>query len=75
MEGMMVIAPIVGVLALVFAFLLAAKVGREDEGTDKMKEIALAIREGAQAFLSAEYKILIVFAAVLFVAIGLVILV
>lgn len=71
MEGMMVIAPIVGVLALVFAFLLAAKVGREDEGTDKMKEIALAIREGAQAFLSAEYKILIVFAAVLFVAIGL----
>lgn len=71
MEGMMVIAPIVGVLALVFAFLLAAKVGKEDEGTDKMKEIALAIREGAQAFLSAEYKILIVFAAVLFVAIGL----
>ena len=71
MEGMMVIAPIVRVLALVFAFLLAAKVGKEDEGTDKMKEIALAIREGAQAFLSAEYKILIVFAAVLFVAIGL----
>lgn len=64
------VAPIMGILALLFAFVLAAKVGREEEGTDRMKEIALAIRDGANAFLTAEYKILIVFAIVLFVLIG-----
>ena len=35
-----------------------------------MKEIAAAIAEGARAFLTAEYKILIIFVAVLFVLIG-----
>lgn len=64
------IAPVMGVAALVFAFILAGRVSREDEGTEKMKEIAAAIRDGANAFLSAEYKILVVFAAVLFVLIG-----
>ena len=36
-----------------------------------MKEIAGAIKEGAQAFLFAEYKILVIFVVVLFVLIGL----
>ena len=53
-------------LALLFAFVLAGKVNAMDEGTDRMKEIAGSIREGANAFLSAEYKILVIFAAVLF---------
>ncbi len=60
-----------GVLALLFAFFLTQKVGRQDAGTDRMKEIAQAIEEGARAFLTAEYRILIVFVAVLFVLIGL----
>ena len=41
-----------------------------DEGTDRMKEIAGSIREGANAFLKAEYKILVIFAIVLFLLIG-----
>ena len=41
-----------------------------DAGTDRMKEIADAIAEGARAFLGAEYKILVIFVAVLFVLIG-----
>ncbi len=69
MENMIYSAPVLGVLALVFAFVLAAKVSKEEEGTDKMKEIALAIREGANAFLKAEYKILVIFVAVLFLII------
>ena len=40
------------------------------QGTDRMKEIAAFIHEGARAFLTAEYKILVVFVAVLFVLIG-----
>ena len=54
-----------------FAAYLAAKVSRQDAGTERMKEIAGAIADGARAFLTAEYKILIVFVVVLFVLIGL----
>ena len=42
--------PAVGVLTLLFAAYLAVKVSRADAGNDKMKEIASAISEGAQAF-------------------------
>lgn len=62
--------PILGICALLFAFYLTKKVGRQDAGTDRMKEIAAFIHEGARAFLTAEYKILIVFVAVLFILIG-----
>ena len=70
MEKMMFLVPVAAVLALLFAAYLAAKVGRQDAGTERMKEIAAAIAEGARAFLTAEYKILIIFVAVLFVLIG-----
>ena len=70
MESMIYLAPVMGVIALVFAFILASKVGKQEEGTDRMKEIAASIHEGAQAFLFAEYKILIVFVIILFVCIA-----
>lgn len=70
MESMVYIAPIMAIIALVFAFALAAKVSKMDEGTDRMKEITLSIREGANAFLTAEYKILIIFAIILFILIA-----
>lgn len=66
----MYLVPIAAVLALLFATYLAAKVNRQDEGTERMKEIAGAIAEGARAFLTAEYKILVIFVLVLFVLIG-----
>lgn len=70
MERLIYFAPILGICALLFAFYLTKKVGRQDAGTDRMKEIAAFIHEGARAFLTAEYKILVVFVAVLFVLIG-----
>ena len=70
MESMVYIAPIMAIIALVFAFALAAKVSKMDEGTDRMKEIALSIREGANAFLTSEYKILVIFAIILFILIA-----
>ena len=66
----MYLVPVAAVLALLFAAYLAAKVSKQDAGTDRMKEIAGAIAEGARAFLTAEYKILVIFVAVLFVLIG-----
>ena len=70
MNNYMYLVPIAAVLALLFAAYLAAKVNRQDEGTERMKEIAGAIAEGARAFLTAEYKILVIFVLVLFVLIG-----
>lgn len=70
MNNYMYLVPIAAVLALLFATYLAAKVNKQDEGTERMKEIAGAIAEGARAFLTAEYKILVIFVLVLFVLIG-----
>ena len=70
MNNYMYLVPIAAVIALLFAAYLAGKVGKQDAGTDRMKEIAAFIAEGARAFLMAEYKILVIFVVVLFVLIG-----
>ena len=66
----LVIAIVVALFALVFAFILTRLVSKESEGTDKMKEISASIREGAKAFLFAEYKILAIVIVILFAAIS-----
>jgi K(+)-stimulated pyrophosphate-energized sodium pump len=66
-----IFAPIIGVIALLFAYTLAAKVNKVALGTDKMKDISSYIREGAMAFLSREYKALVIFVVILFIVLGL----
>lgn len=70
MEILIKLVPVAGVIALLYALFLALKVKKADAGNDKMKEISSAIHEGALAFLFSEYKILVIFAAVLFIIIG-----
>ena len=70
MKNLALLAPALAVAALLFALMLSRRVSKQDAGTDRMREIAAYIHEGAQAFLMAEYKILVVFVAVLFVGIG-----
>ncbi|MBE6030983.1 MAG: sodium-translocating pyrophosphatase [Clostridiales bacterium] len=65
-----IFAVVCAVLALVVAFALTKWINSVDEGTDRMKEIAGYIREGAMAFLVREYKIMIIVIAVLFLLIG-----
>lgn len=60
----------IALMALLFAFNLSVRIDRAKEGNEKMKELALAIREGAQAFLFAEYRILVFFVIGLFLLIG-----
>ena len=60
----------VAIFALIFAGILTSLVSKEDEGTDRMKEISNSIKEGARAFLFAEYRILAIVIVVLFVAIA-----
>ena len=71
MSGLIWIVPVIAVVGLAYALFLAQNIKAQPVGTDKMKEISGAIKEGAQAFLFAEYKILIIFVVVLFVLIGL----
>lgn len=55
------LVPIAGVIALIYAFIRARWVGKQDAGTDTMVEIATAIAEGARAFLRTEYRVLAIF--------------
>ena len=55
---------------LLVAFCLAAWIMKAEEGTDRMKEIAGYIKEGAMAFLTREYKTMIFVIVVLFLLIG-----
>ena len=50
-----------GVLALLFALYKSNWVQKQDPGSTKIQEIGAAIREGAMAFLTREYKVLAVF--------------
>ena len=49
-----------GVLALLTALYKARLVRRSDSGSERLQEIGAAIRDGAMAFLSREYKILLI---------------
>ena len=71
MNGMLVIVPVLGICALLFAAYQASTVTKREAGTERMQEIASAISEGAHAFLFSEYRILIIFVGILFVLIGL----
>tara|TARA_B100000315_G_scaffold249178_1_gene280007 strand:- start:1291 stop:3339 length:2049 start_codon:yes stop_codon:yes gene_type:complete len=55
--------PLVGVLALIYAFWRSTWINRQDPGDEKMIEIGRAVQEGAMAFLMREYKVLAVFVA------------
>lgn len=50
-----------GVLALLYAFWRSGWIAKQNPGNEKMVEIGQAVREGAMAFLSREYKVLSVF--------------
>lgn len=71
MENIIWVVLLCAVLALLFAAWKTSVVSKADAGTERMKEIAGNISDGARAFLFAEYKILVIFVAVLFVLIGL----
>lgn len=50
-----------GVLALLYALWRSGWIAKQDPGNERMQEIGQAVREGAMAFLSREYKVLAVF--------------
>ena len=70
MTYLLALIPVAGIIALLTAFIKAKKISSQSSGTEKMQEISSAISKGAKAFLFAEYKVLVIFVAVLSVLIG-----
>ena len=64
------VVPVLAVVALLYAYLRAAWVRRQDEGTDRMKLIGGWIAEGAMAFLSREYRVLAIFVVAVAILLG-----
>ncbi len=61
MSSLYFLAPVAGILALLFAVVLAKRVTKVDPGNSRMVEIMNSIHEGAMAFLGRQYKTLIIF--------------
>ncbi|MCA9405095.1 MAG: sodium/proton-translocating pyrophosphatase, partial [Candidatus Omnitrophica bacterium] len=67
MDNLFFFTPLCAVLALVFALVLTFKIFKEDEGSDRMKEIASAVREGANAYLKRQFGSVAVFFFIVFI--------
>ena len=63
---------IVSLLGVGYALYLYRWIQRQDAGSARMKEIAAYIQEGSDTFLRQEYRILVVFVAILFIIIAVV---
>ena len=64
------VAPIVGIVALIVAGILASWISKQGTGNERMTELAGFIHEGAMAFLKREYKTMIVVVIVLTIVLG-----
>ena len=52
--------PAAALIALLFAWYFFRQMKRQDEGTERMKEIARYVREGAMAYLRQQYKVVVI---------------
>ncbi len=67
MNASVIFAIVSSVLAIVYGLLLAKNILNKSAGNDKMKEIALAIQQGAKAYLNRQYRTIAMIAIVLFI--------
>ena len=67
MSNIFFLVPVASLLALVFAWFFFKSLMKNSEGTDRMKEIAQYVREGAMAYLQRQYKVVGIVFVVLFV--------
>ncbi len=63
--NLLVLAPIGGILALLFSGYLITRVMKQDPGNEEMQKVSNATREGAMAYLKRQYMVIAVFVAVM----------
>jgi len=66
MQLLFVFAPLGSLLSLIFASYLSRSTKKFDEGTDIMRQIAQAVREGARAYLRRQYRVVIAIFGIVF---------
>ena len=64
------LAILAGVVALAFAGILTIRIMKSDEGSEEVRFIGNAIREGAMAFLAREYRLLAIFVVIVFIVLA-----
>ncbi len=69
-DQLFILAPIAAVLALVFALVQSRKIMKFPQGNSLMKKISDSIRDGANAYLKRQYKVVAIFFIVMFVVLG-----
>ena len=67
MSNIFLLVPFASILALVFAWIFFKSMMKNSEGTDRMKEIAQYVREGAMAYLKRQYKVVGIVFVILFI--------
>ncbi|MDA0774286.1 MAG: sodium-translocating pyrophosphatase [Bacteroidetes bacterium] len=73
MEANIIMIPIaLSIIGLVYMLIRASWVRKQDAGNEKMQSISKSIKEGALAFLNAEYRLLVVFVVLASVALFLI---
>jgi K(+)-stimulated pyrophosphate-energized sodium pump len=65
MDNIIYLAPLAGIISLVFSAFFASRVLKEGTGNEKMQEISKAIQEGAMAYLNRQYKTIAIVAVIL----------
>jgi len=68
MDNMILVPIALAVLGLAFMFVKMSWVKKQSPGNEKMQEISKNIKEGALAFLSAEYRLLAIFVVIAAIA-------
>jgi len=70
MQGLTTLAPFVGILSLIIAWLIYNYVKKQPNGNPLMADLEEQIHTGAMTFLKREYTVLIVFIGIVFILLG-----
>ncbi len=70
MENLIYLVPVAAIIGLLTMFVKARWINKQETGEARMSEIAAHIKEGALAFLSAEYKVLAIFVVIAGILLG-----
>lgn len=70
MDKLIYLVPLMGIIGLLYTFVKFRWVAKQEDGTDRMREISRHIAEGAMAFLKAEWRILGYFVVIMALLLG-----
>ena len=67
MQYLVFLAPLAAVLGLLFSIFTSRKIFKVSIGSELMAKISSSIRKGAQAYLSRQYRVVLIFFLIMFI--------